>query len=116
MLISHCFLFYSFCSNFKAVDLGYLLYSRTIYLSLVDCKSVQKLTGSEFDGEYEMQVFGHDNQITPAFIYCNSMHTDNPKEFISLPAGPEKNFVKIQKDFCFYNEGIYRSSKNMKVY
>ena len=73
---------------------------------LVDCKSVQKLSDSKIDGEYELQVFGHDNQITEVFIYCDSMHTDNPKEFISLPSGPDKNFVKIQKDSCIYDEGI----------
>lgn len=82
------------------------------FLFLVDCKSVQKLTGSQIDGEYEMQVFGHDNQISQSFIYCDLMHTDNPKEFISLPAGPDKNFVTIQKDICSYSKGT--NSKKVK--
>ena len=75
------------------------------YLILVDCKSVQKLTNAKMDGEYEMQVFGHDNQIAQVFIYCHAMNNDHPTEFLSLPAGENKNFVTIEKDSCGYSKG-----------
>ena len=74
-------------------------------LVLVDCKSVQKLSNAKKDGEYEMQVFGHDNQIVQLLIYCNAMDSDHPKEFLSLPAGEKTNFVIIQKDACVYSKG-----------
>ncbi|XP_078001337.1 A disintegrin and metalloproteinase with thrombospondin motifs 9-like [Glandiceps talaboti] len=54
------------------------------------CREIQEMRGKREDGEYHVLVHGRTLQI-----YCHAMHTTNPSEYLSLPAGEAENFSEI---------------------
>ena len=70
-----------------------------IYLTVIfhSCADIKEILGVEEDGHYCLDIEsddGNDVSYTSVEIYCHNMNTSNPKEFITLPAGPDENFSK----------------------
>ena len=57
---------------------------------LLSCRNVQRDLGINFDGENTLQV-GNQSLV----VYCEGMHRDNPKEYITLKADPRENYSEI---------------------
>ena len=46
------------------------------------------------DDEYVIQMSG---SCDPVRLYCHGMNTATPREYITLPAGPDKNFASFHR-------------------
>jgi hypothetical protein len=56
------------------------------------CKGIKDIGLDSHDGEYNLSLMLPEcNQS--ARIYCADMHTTNPKEYVTLPAGESNNFA-----------------------
>jgi hypothetical protein len=56
------------------------------------CKGIKDIGLDSHDGEYNLSLMLPEcNQS--ARIYCADMHTTNPKEYVTLPAGGSNNFA-----------------------
>ncbi|KAI5093665.1 A disintegrin and metalloproteinase with thrombospondin motifs 9 [Silurus meridionalis] len=56
----------------------------------LSCKDVQMQNGVGSDGEQLLSVQGK-----PRHIYCSDMHTESPKEYITLTTGEDENFSEV---------------------
>nr|XP_006818840.1 PREDICTED: A disintegrin and metalloproteinase with thrombospondin motifs 9 [Saccoglossus kowalevskii] len=54
------------------------------------CQDVKKMKGVTKDSEYQILVHGRLLQV-----YCYNMISDNPSEYLTLPAGEAENFSEI---------------------
>uniref|UniRef100_A0A8C4UYY9 ADAM metallopeptidase with thrombospondin type 1 motif 9 n=1 Tax=Falco tinnunculus TaxID=100819 RepID=A0A8C4UYY9_FALTI len=54
------------------------------------CKDLKNLKGATEDGEYFLQVKGKTLKV-----YCSGMHTDSPKEYVTLVNGDAENFSEV---------------------
>ena len=59
------------------------------------CNDVKMIMPQANDGEYCLRV-QQDTEIHLVKIYCNNM-TENPQEFLTLPAGEEENYSKTNR-------------------
>ena len=60
-------------------------------IMISDCGQVRNLVNGSVDGEYCLSLNGSVTQGTR--IYCHGLETDNPREYLTLPAaGPDDNF------------------------
>lgn len=54
------------------------------------CRDVQQNMQLQFDGEHSLTIDEH--KLT---VYCEGMHRNNPKEFITLRSDPRENYSEI---------------------
>ena len=54
------------------------------------CAMTQRLQNAFSDGEYCLSVDG--GSTTGARVYCYNMTTCDPREYLTLPAGPDNNY------------------------
>ena len=54
------------------------------------CAMTQRLRNAFSDGEYCLSVNG--GGTTGTRVYCHDMATDSPREYVTLPAGPDNNY------------------------
>ncbi|KAI8500221.1 hypothetical protein Bbelb_217870 [Branchiostoma belcheri] len=82
--------------NLKVVNTRRLLNSlaETGLLSAdpASCLDVKSSRRSAQDGEYTLYPLSFCGD-TPFRVYCHNMSSDNPQEFLTLPAGPDNNFA-----------------------
>lgn len=54
------------------------------------CRDVQQNLRVKYDGEHRLEL--DDQKLT---VYCEGMHRNNPKEFITLKSDPRENYSEI---------------------
>ncbi|XP_045145747.1 A disintegrin and metalloproteinase with thrombospondin motifs 9 isoform X1 [Echinops telfairi] len=54
------------------------------------CKEVRRLKGVREDGEYFLLIRGK-----PLKVFCAGMHSDHPKEYVTLVHGDSENFSEV---------------------
>ncbi|XP_078580655.1 uncharacterized protein LOC144864451 [Branchiostoma floridae x Branchiostoma japonicum] len=57
--------------------------------SCAEAKSVRSNTN---DGEYTLYPFSTDSDVSLR-VYCHDMASEKPKEFLTLPSGPDENYA-----------------------
>ncbi|GAB1291091.1 A disintegrin-like and metallopeptidase (reprolysin type) with thrombospondin type 1 motif, 9 [Apodemus speciosus] len=55
-----------------------------------NCKEVKKLNSASMDGEYFLAVRGK-----PLKVFCAGMHSEYPKEYVTLAHGDSENFSEV---------------------
>ncbi|KAI8501946.1 hypothetical protein Bbelb_203580 [Branchiostoma belcheri] len=65
------------------------------------CSEVKSVNPAADDGEYTLHPFSADNDVSLR-VYCHDMTSGNPKEFLTLPAGPEENYSIVSPDQLVY--------------
>ncbi|KAK2091601.1 A disintegrin and metalloproteinase with thrombospondin motifs 9 [Saguinus oedipus] len=55
-----------------------------------NCKEVKRLKGTSEDGEYFLIIRGKLLKI-----FCAGMHSDHPKEYVTLVHGDSENFSEV---------------------
>ncbi|XP_019643715.1 PREDICTED: uncharacterized protein LOC109484793 [Branchiostoma belcheri] len=68
------------------------------------CSEMKSLNPAAGDGEYTLYPFPMDNDVSIR-VYCHDMASGNPKEFLSLPAGPDENYAIISPDKLSWEYG-----------
>ncbi|XP_078695714.1 A disintegrin and metalloproteinase with thrombospondin motifs 9-like [Branchiostoma floridae x Branchiostoma belcheri] len=58
------------------------------------CSDVKSLLPRASDGEYTFRPFPTNKDVSLR-IFCYNMASGNPKEFLSLPSGPNENFAHV---------------------
>ena len=61
---------------------------------LGSCAEVKKMWPGFKDDEYVIQM---SSSCNPVRLYCHGMNTATPREYITLPAGPDKNFASFHR-------------------
>ena len=61
---------------------------------LGSCAEVKKMWPGFKDDEYVIQM---SSSCDPVRLYCHGMNTATPREYITLPAGPDKNFASFHR-------------------
>lgn len=56
----------------------------------MSCYEEKNYFNATKDGEYILVLSGRNMSI-----YCHGMSTSEPKEYLTLPAGPEENYAEI---------------------
>lgn len=56
----------------------------------MSCYEAKTYFNATKDGEYTLVMAGRNMSI-----YCHGMSTSQPKEYLTLPAGPEENYAEI---------------------
>ncbi|XP_019642895.1 PREDICTED: uncharacterized protein LOC109484115 [Branchiostoma belcheri] len=74
------------------VPQGNLTLSHPQCRGAASCLEMKARRGSAEDGEYTLYPFSA-HQDTSVRVYCHNMSSDNPQEFLTLPAGPDNNFA-----------------------
>eukprot|EP00058_Branchiostoma_floridae_P015298 XP_002600786.1 hypothetical protein BRAFLDRAFT_95072 [Branchiostoma floridae] len=59
------------------------------------CSHIKLLNPTAEDGEYTLFPFPNN---VPLRVYCHDMASENPKEFLSLPSGPDENYAIVFPD------------------
>ena len=71
-------------------DIHIILFLFSVFKS---CFDVQKYNNTVIDGEYPLQI-GYPTCNQTVQIYCAGMNTSQPREYLTLKAGPGNNFSK----------------------
>eukprot|EP00058_Branchiostoma_floridae_P027320 XP_002612811.1 hypothetical protein BRAFLDRAFT_82167 [Branchiostoma floridae] len=58
------------------------------------CVEAKSLSSDTNDGEYILYPFATDSDVSIR-IYCHGMASGEPKEFLTLPSGPDENYAVI---------------------
>ncbi|XP_019639592.1 PREDICTED: A disintegrin and metalloproteinase with thrombospondin motifs 9-like, partial [Branchiostoma belcheri] len=61
------------------------------------CSEVKSVNPAADDGEYTLHPFSADNDVSLR-VYCHVIASENPKEFLTLPAGAEENYSIVSSD------------------
>ncbi|XP_066301926.1 uncharacterized protein [Branchiostoma lanceolatum] len=61
------------------------------------CSEVRSLNPKYGDGEYTLYPFTTNKDISLR-VYCHDMASGNPKEFLTLPKGPDENYAIVFSD------------------
>ncbi|KAI8487888.1 hypothetical protein Bbelb_343360 [Branchiostoma belcheri] len=68
------------------------------------CSEMKSLNPAAGDGEYTLYPFPMDNDVSIR-VYCHDMASGSPKEFLSLPAGPDENYAIVSPDKLSWEYG-----------
>ena len=63
-----------------------------LYLDPASCKEVKESGLSNGDGEYDLYLL-HPVCLKTSRVYCADINTDNPLEYVTLPAGRDTNYA-----------------------
>ncbi len=81
----------------------------------INCQHIKE-NGTKEDGEYDLYLnWPRDKRATR--IYCSDMNSQNPTEYITLPAGKTKNFARVykhqtgEKEETQFEKVFYKPSK-----
>ncbi|KAI8503549.1 hypothetical protein Bbelb_185200 [Branchiostoma belcheri] len=61
------------------------------------CSEIKSLNPEADNGEYTLYPFPTDKDVSLR-VYCHDMGSGNPKEFLSLPSGPDENYAIVIPD------------------
>ncbi|XP_035697814.1 uncharacterized protein LOC118430887 [Branchiostoma floridae] len=61
------------------------------------CSEAKSQNPEAGDGEYTLYPFSTNKDVSLR-VYCHGMASGNPKEFLSLPAGPDYNYATVVSD------------------
>ncbi|XP_078573091.1 uncharacterized protein LOC144859951 [Branchiostoma floridae x Branchiostoma japonicum] len=61
------------------------------------CSEVKSLNPEADDGEYTLYPFATDKDVSLR-VYCHDMASGSPKEFLTLPSGPDDNYAIVFAD------------------
>ncbi|XP_078616699.1 uncharacterized protein LOC144884986 isoform X2 [Branchiostoma floridae x Branchiostoma japonicum] len=61
------------------------------------CSEAKSINPKAGDGEYTLYPFSTNKDVSLR-VYCHGMASGNPKEFLSLPSGPDENYATVFSD------------------
>ncbi|XP_035657369.1 uncharacterized protein LOC118403040 [Branchiostoma floridae] len=61
------------------------------------CAEAKSLRSNANDGEYTLYPFSTNSDVSLR-VYCHDMASENPKEFLTLPSGPDENYAIFSGD------------------
>eukprot|EP00058_Branchiostoma_floridae_P024990 XP_002610480.1 hypothetical protein BRAFLDRAFT_85621 [Branchiostoma floridae] len=61
------------------------------------CAEAKSLRSNANDGEYILYPFSTDRDVSLR-VYCHGMASGEPKEFLTLPSGPDENYAIVFSD------------------
>ena len=64
------------------------------FLYLGSCAEVKKMWPGFKDDEYDIQMTPSCN---PVRLYCHGLNTATPREYITLPAGSDRNYASFHR-------------------
>ncbi|XP_028394319.1 uncharacterized protein LOC114518504 isoform X2 [Dendronephthya gigantea] len=70
-------------------------FTKVVDIVAASCREIKRRVRGAEDGEFPIMFSPH---CAPVKLYCHGMDTEDPKEYLTLPAGSDNNYASFHKE------------------